>query len=65
MPEPKQPYYDYLVIQSKKSLKVEKGVLRRQTKKRTTACFDQLCSKINQENKARQNSSTRKIAMNL
>ena len=28
---------------------VEKRVLRRQTKKRTTVCFDQCCSKINRE----------------
>ena len=28
---------------------VEKRVLRRQTKKRTTVCFDQLCSKINRQ----------------
>ena len=28
---------------------VEKRVLQRQTKKRTTVCFDQLCSKINRE----------------
>ena len=56
MLELKQPYYDHLVIQSKKLLiffnkkgklgeqVVEKRVLRRQTKKRTT-----VCSKINRE----------------
>jgi len=61
MLELKQPYYDHLVIQSKKLLiffnkkgklgeqVVEKRVLRRQTKKRTTVCVDQYCSKINRE----------------
>ena len=29
--------------------KWSKRVLRRQTKKRSTVCFDQLCSKINRE----------------
>jgi len=40
---------------------VEKRVLRGQTKKWTTICFDQLCSKINGESKLQ----TEQIAKNL
>ena len=61
MLELKQPYYDdHLVIQPKKSLiflqdgmlgeqVVEKRMLRIETKKRMTVCFDQWCSKINRD----------------
>ena len=44
---------------------VEKSVLWRQTRKRTTVCFDQLCSKITPEVKYKRNCSTRKIVKNL
>ena len=40
-----------------KRSKRECGVLRRQTKKRTTVCFDQLCSKINRESEIQTNNS--------